>query len=165
MANEISEVDLIYAMGIERRLVRWMANPSNNTFPPKLGFPQAFGNSSYQPVTQFSQFQAPLLNYQANGIAGAPSAAPFPTILNNQQSPFPSMPTQLPVASTQLAYNTPTHNFSSNYSFPSTEPLPPVPRAPADSGAPPTHKPYMEQTTYQPSFSDVIPNGLPNIPV
>ncbi|EYC40975.1 hypothetical protein Y032_0587g344 [Ancylostoma ceylanicum] len=65
-----------------------MANPSN-AIPPKVGFPQAFGNSPYQHASQFPQYAHPATaaQPQPSGVVRANPFQPPPGVTQ-----FPSPP-------------------------------------------------------------------------
>ncbi|KAL6739239.1 hypothetical protein Aduo_012715 [Ancylostoma duodenale] len=70
-----------------------MANPSN-AIPPKVGFPQAFGNTPYQHASQFPQYAHPATAAQPQP-SGVVRANPFqpPPAMTQFSSP-PSLPQQ-----------------------------------------------------------------------
>ncbi|RCN35525.1 hypothetical protein ANCCAN_18608 [Ancylostoma caninum] len=65
-----------------------MANPSN-AIPPKVGFPQAFGNTPYQHASQFPQYAHPATaaQPQPSGVVRANPFQPPPGVTQ-----FPSPP-------------------------------------------------------------------------
>ncbi|EYC40978.1 hypothetical protein Y032_0587g344 [Ancylostoma ceylanicum] len=154
-----------------------MANPSN-AIPPKVGFPQAFGNSPYQHASQFPQYAHPATAAQpqpsgvvrANPFQPPPGVTQFPSppslpqqsqAVNGlpQESAFPSAPSHSGVNGPSSAFkpygNPPAPAFPAKLPAFPQPPQRPDQHAPYQvAGAPP---PINQRSSLNPTPTPINP--------
>ncbi|KIH59608.1 Sec23/Sec24 zinc finger [Ancylostoma duodenale] len=151
-----------------------MANPSN-AIPPKVGFPQAFGNTPYQHASQFPQYAHPATAAQpqpsgvvrANPFQPPPAMTQFPSppSLPQQSQAVNGLPQEFPSAQPHTGLNGPSSAFKP-YGNP---PVPAFPAKPAAFPQPPQrldqHAPFQVAGAPPPinHSSSLNPTPTPNM--